>query len=326
MEGGQPSFEDVFSGVKFTDAKVQVGGEAAPTQEGNAGSPSPAQGQPAGSPPVTAQPGAAKPDEKGAQPSDKTGEKPLPFDQDPKWKKARATEAAVDKILQEHGLLNLEELGAKLAQGLSLSKLLGERDAKKLIEDADYANRVRQNWDEQKKAKQYEGESPEAKAQRLEQENAELRKAHESFKNDVQTREKAQQVITNFNTEVDKVIGSLETKLPESELGLLKLVLGVENPANMIDIEDQTAVRKMAREGITSFQTLVQKIKQDAINQYVAGKSNLAVDTNSQGAPASPGQGVQPRPLPKDATPDQVFGSLKNQFIEVLQKGLEAAH
>jgi exonuclease VII small subunit len=320
------SLEDVFAGISFADAKISTSG-AVPTDGGNAGTPPPAQGQPGATPtPPATQDAGKSPAVQGAQPSDKPGEKPLPYDQDPKWKKARATEAAVDKLLQEHGILNLEELGQKLADGMSIKKLLGERDAKKLIEDAEYANRVRQNWDEQKRAKQYEGETPEARAERLERENQELRDAHENFKSTVESREHAQKVIQGFNTEVDKVISSVETPLPEHELGLLKLVLGVENPANMIDIEDQMAVRKMAREGITNFQTLVQKIKQSAINDYVAGKSKLAVDTTQQGAPVSPGQGAQRTPLPKDASVDQVFGQAKNEFLEILLKGAEAAH
>lgn len=323
-----PGLEDVFSGISFADAKIDMtGGGAEPPPGGKAGTPPPAQGQPGASPPPPANQGAGDkpPDNKGAQPGDKPGDKPLPYDKDPKWLKARATEAAVDALLQEHGLLNIEELKEKLASGLSLTKLLGERDAKKLIEDADYANRVRQNWDEQKRAKSLEGETPEARVERLEKENEQLRKSHDEFKSGVESKEHAQKVINGFNTEVDTVIRSLEQAVPESELGLLKLVLGVDSPSNMIDIEDQTAVRKMAREGIANFRTLVQKIKQDAINSYVAGKSGQAVDT-IQGAPASPGQGVQRQPLPKDASVDQVFDASKNEFLEVMMKGLEAAH
>lgn len=317
--------EDVFAGISFADAKLSTGGEA-PAPGGNAGNPPPAPGQAAASPPApgtTQEPG--KTPDAANQPNKSESTKPLPFDQDPKWKKARATEAAVEKILQEHGILNVEELATKLSKGISLEKLIGTRDAAKLIEDAEYANRVRQNWDEQKRAKQIEGETPEARIARLERENEELRTGHEQFKASVQDKEHAEQVIKSFSTEIDTVLGSLEEAVPESELGLLKLVLGVDNPSNQIDIEDQTAVRKMAREGVANFRTLVQTIKQKAIDDYVSGKSKLAVDTSKAGAPASPGQGVERQPLPKDATVDQVFGAAKSEFTEVLLKGLEAA-
>lgn len=317
------AFEDAFADVQFTDAKVDLGGAQ---DAGNPGTPAPDKelGQQADTPPATADPDAGKsPDDKGAQPPDKPAgekDKPPPYDQDPKWKKARAVEASVEKLLKEHGILDVEELGERLAKGLSLERLLGSRDPSKLLEDAEYANRVRQNWDTQKRDQELANETPEARIERLEMENAKLRDTHESFKSEITEREKAKQVLANFNAEVDKVIRAEETPIAEHELPLLKLVLGIDAPSNDIDIEDQMAVRKMAREGIATFRNLVQTIQQKAIESYVAGKQGLAVDTQ-KGTPASP-QGAVRQPIPKDASNDQVFGSAKDEFLEVLTKGV----
>lgn len=334
-------FDEIFQGVNFQDATIRTDGGA--QDAGNPGTPAPGtddKGQQAGSPTGTANQDAGAKDpagtgdqsDKGAKLADTTkvadgGEKPAPYDQDPKWKKARAAEAALDAILQDNGLLDIEELKAELAKGRSLSQILGPRDAKKVLEDAEYAARVRQHWDEEKKTKARANETPEDRVARLEKENEELRRSSDEFRTSVETREHAKQVVANFGSEVDRVISAVvgETPLPAHEHDLLKLVLGVDNPANLIDIEDQVSVRKMAREGIGRFQTLVQKIKQAAIDEYAAGKSKLTVDT-TKGGSANVQTGVERKSkLPENATVDQVFEAANQEFLEILIQGKQAA-
>jgi exonuclease VII small subunit len=316
-------FEDIFQGVQFSDTTIKTNAQDA----GNAGTPAPVvtEGQTVASPATTEQQTAeVKESDNKVVETDKAADKPAPYDQDPKWKKARAAEAALDAILQEHGLLDIEELKAALASGQSLKQVLGARDAKKLLEDSDYLAKVRSHWDAEKTAKTREGESPDARIERLEKENAELQRAHTEFKSTVQTREHAQKVVQNYGSEVERVIGSLESPVPTTEKELLTLFLGVNNPANMIDIEDQTAVRKMARDGIARFQTLVKNIKQSAIDEYAAGKSKLTVDTTKTGS--VPVQSGARKPLDPKLSVDQAFDRANAEFLEVLQKGLEAAH
>lgn len=330
MEG----MEAVFSDVSFGDAKVAFGEamKGNPAQDaGKAGTPAPAatpQGQPGGTPTATANQDPGKSPvpqgDKSDTGADKGNEKPAPYDKDPKWLKAREAERRLTEILEKHSLLDVEELVDRLSKGSELQKLIGERDAKKLIEDAEYANRVRQNWEKQRKEEQFKDEPPDTRLQRLEAENAKLKQEYDDYKSGVADKEHAQKVLDNFNGEVSRVLDVLETPLGETERELVTLMLGVNNPANEIDIEDQTAVRKMAREGITKFQAAVQKIRQAAIDEYVAGKKGMAVDTTT-GAPASVPQGVTPKPIPKDATVDQVFGNAKTEFLEVLLKGSQAA-
>lgn len=328
--------EAAFQGVSFGDAKIQMAtalSSDTPTQDaGNPGTPAPGTnpGQPAASPTATADQKAGtsdKPDTKIDQGAKSEGDKdkPLPFDQDPKWKKARAAEKALQDLLEEHGILDVEELKAKLGESVELKKLLGKRDPKKVVDDAEYADRVRKNWEQQKREAQLKDETPDITITRLEQENAKLKEEYESYKASREDQEHAQQVIKGFNTEVDRVIQAAEVQLPEPELNILKLVLGVDNPSNSIDIEDTVAVRKMAKDGISKFQATIKAIKQAAIDEYVAGKSKLAVDTTTQGAPTSPSQGVTHQPLSKDATPDSAFAQAKKEFAEILFEGLKGA-
>lgn len=322
-------FEDMFQDVKFDDAKISLS-DATPGQDaGNSGTPAPDdKGQSAATPPATADQKAAtsEPDKDQGDQSqkDEGTPKPPPYDQDPKWKKARAAEKALDDLLQEHGLLDVEELKAKLLETAELKKHLGKRDLKKTLDDADYADKVKQNWEKQKREEMLSQETPDKTIERLERENEDLKRSFEEFKTTSMDREHARQVISTFETEVNKVIGTLENPLPDHEREILNLVLGVKNPVNEIDIEDVTAVRKMTREGISRFQTAIQKIKQSAIDEYVAGKSKLAVDT-SKGAPASVGQGVGRQPLKKDATFNDTMDDAKKEYFEVLMQGLKAA-
>lgn len=324
-----PGMEEVFSDVSFGDAKVAFNAamqnNPAPQDAGKAGTPAPApQGQSTVTPPVTANQDPGKsPVPQGDKSDTGAADKPAPYDQDPKWKKAREAERKLSEILEQNGLLDVEELVDRLSKGSELQKLLGSRDAKKLIEDAEYAKRVRENWEKQRNEEKFKNEQPDERVQRLEAENAKLKQEYDEYRNGVADKEHAQKVLDGFNNEVSRVLDVLETPLGETERELVTLMLGVNNPANEIDIEDQTAVRKMARDGITKFQTAIQKIKQAAIDEYVAGKKNMAVDT-TQGAPASVPQGVTPKPVPKDATVDQVFGSAKNELLEVLLKGTQA--
>ena len=67
--------------------------------------------------------------EAGEEGDDKT--KPPPYDQDPKWKAARAAQAKFESILEKHGI-DAEDLDALLESGSSVADILGARDAKTL--------------------------------------------------------------------------------------------------------------------------------------------------------------------------------------------------
>ena len=320
------AFEDLFADVKFDDAQLDLGGDG-----GNAGNPPPAKdtGQAGDSPPPPENQDAGDKDPAtGAEP-DKTKDgskddsKALPYDKDPKWLKARAAEKALNEMLQEHGLLDVEELKDALKTGKSLKEILGDRDAKKLLEDSKRLAEINEHWDAEKRTKEREGMSNEDYIAKLEQQNLELKRSSEDFRSTVAEREHSKKVIESFTRDIDRVVETAELELSDSERSLLRLYLGVDNPANMIDIEDRTAVRSMAKEGVTKFQTLIQSIKQHAIDEYAAGKSKLNVDTSKGSSNAE--TVVQPKPIPKDASVDDVFAAAQDEMLEIISKGLKMA-
>lgn len=320
------AFEDLFGDVRFDDAQLNPGDDG-----GNAGDPPPAddQGQDGASPPPADDQGAAAKDpaDDGAKPDKsedgKEDGKPLPYDQDPKWKKARAAEKALSELLDEHGLLDVEELKEALKTGKSLKEILGDRDAAKLLEESKRLAEINKHWDSEKAAKEREGMSPEEYIAKLEQDNAKLRQSSDEFRTEVEEREHSKRLIEDYKQDIDRVIDSVETPFQDSERDLLRLYLGVDNPANMIDIENRTEVRKMAKESVAKFQTLVQTIKQHAIDEYAAGKSKLIADTTK--GSASIQDVAKPKPIPKDASVDDVFATAQEEMLEIITKGIQMA-
>lgn len=315
-------FEDIFADVKFDD--VQLNSDA--NDGGNDGTPPPStQGQPGATPPPTDQQAAdsKEPASDGKSDTSKDGDKPLPYDQDPKWKKARAAEKALSDLLNDHGLLDVEELKEALATGKTLKEVLGDRDAAKLLEDSKKLAEINKHWDAEKAAKERGEMSPDDYIAKLEQENQKLRQSSDEFRTEVEERERSKKLIADFTQDIDRVIDSVEAPFQESERDLLRLYLGVDNPANLIDIENRAEVRKMAKDGVAKFQNLVQAIKQHAIDEYAAGKSKLTVDTTKGSANTQ--NVTQPKPIPKDASVDDVFASAQDEMLEIIAKGLQMA-
>jgi len=329
MKGATMSFEDMFADVTFPDAKISVAGDVAvgTGQSGDSPPSNPGQAGIVPSPPAIegAKPGdTPPPPPKGEEAKPGDSPTPPPYDQDPKWKAARAAEKALNTVLQEHGLLDVEELTEALKSGMTLKQLVGSRDAAKLIADSDELAKLSAKSEHDRRATQFANETPDETIARLTTERDTAISDRDNVKTSVEERQQSERVIREYNADVEKVIGSLETPVSESEGKLLRLMLGVDNPANMISIEDRKAVREMAQAGITNFKGLVQAVKQQAIDEYAAGKSKLVVSTRSQeGAPPTPS--VERKPTPSNATPDQVFESGKAELVEILAKGMAAA-
>src|SRR3972149_2023725 len=106
-------FEDAFADVKFPSVTIDASGTV---HTGQAGDPPPATSDKSGQQSASPTDAGAKdtgnpqPDIDKGKVDDKSTEKPLPYDQDPKWKKARAAEARLETILKEHNFLDVEEL------------------------------------------------------------------------------------------------------------------------------------------------------------------------------------------------------------------------
>lgn len=218
--------------------------------------------------------------EKVEKKPEKAKEKPAPYDQDPKWKAARAAEKDMQEILKSNDFESIDDLKAALKGGKELSDVLGKRDANKLIEDANQLQEIKAYWAELEEKKKEEEEEPLETVERLKKENKALKKEQADEKAALRKAQEAEDALNEYNKIVKKAaIDSGEG----SEM--LEVFLGVNNPANEVDLSDAKAVKKMAKEGAEKFNKFLADIKQKAIDEYAAGKSEIIPISKDENAP-----------------------------------------
>jgi hypothetical protein len=240
----------------------------------------------------------------------------LPFDQHPKWKSARQAEKTMQEIMERNGFEDYDELNDALSSGKSLIELLGNRDAKQLLEESQELQRIKSYWEEQKNKELEENESPEQTNQRLKGENERLRKEFQRAQSDQKAIQESEKTIRNYeNTVVDLID---KTDMVETEKIILGNLLGIDNPIDEIDIEDVRAVKKGTQAAINMFQEFVENIRQEAIDNYVKGQGKGPTITKSSGAEGTM-KSDKSAVIPKGATTDQVFDNAKKEFLERLE-------
>jgi hypothetical protein len=271
-------------------------------------------------PPPEKEPGASLPSG-----SDK--EKPPPFDQDPKWKKARAAEKSLNRIMEKHGFADAEELENAVDEAGSLKAVIGTRDAKKLVEDSEYLNKTKEYWALKKAEEAEANETPEQTIARLKKEKEEIAKSRQREIEDLSDAKRNDEALTSFNKEIGVIVEG--AGLPEPESKLLSLFLGVDNPADEVDITDVRAIRKMAKGGVETFSELLGAIKQQAIDDYAAGKTGQPQIPGDVGDVISPelvkgDEEVKTTPPGKESVSgksvDASFGAAKDIMLKMIRR------
>lgn len=270
--------------------------------------------------------GTAAKDKGGTAASPDKGEKPLPYDQDPKWKAARAAQASLNEILEAHGFESIEDLRASVKEGVTLKRLIGNKDAKQLLEDSSTLAQYKEYWAQKEAERLEEKETPEETIARLKKEIKGRDAASQKAKEDQASREADKQAVETYNSEIGKIVKAAELSKPVAEL--LTLYLGVENPMVAIDIADNTAVKTTATEEIKRFSQLVTAIKQEAVNDYAAGKSNLKPiaaasggDKGSSGEEGGDKAGKEGgKPAGKKKSLDEMFDDAASALTEMIEQ------
>ncbi len=205
---------------------------------------------------------------------------------------AQANEAAerLQSILDENGYADIDELMADVETGRTLKDILGSRDAKKVVDDADTLDRYKQVWAAEELEEQRRNETESDRIARLEKENKDLKNAIQTNQNKAKEAETAEKSLRILSSEVDRILGKVAPDMGESEREMALLVLGVDNPMDDIDdIGNVRLVRPTATNLAKKFSKFIADIKQQAIDEYAAGKSDFkpldkgGTDTNAQG-------------------------------------------
>lgn len=252
-------------------------------------------------------------------------EKPPPYDQDPKWKAARAAEKKVNDLLESHGYDSMDELVEALNRGQTLSQLVGNYDANELVNEYQEFQRVKQYWAEQEAARQKANEQPEETIARLEREKKEIIEGRKREEADRQAIEESKRVVQEFDDGVRKFVNS-DPDISDSDKKMLVQFLGVDNEMTVVDYTDKAAVKRALGAGKQRFSKFIKDIKQKAVDEYIAGKSDVTPMTKSDtGSPVTDNVRTEPEPLPDGATVDDVFAAAKDEMTENLMKLFDAA-
>lgn len=222
-------------------------------------------GQPSGSPP-----------DKGQEGDPPT---PKPYDDDPKWKAARAAEKSLNELLESSGFEDIESLADHL-------KSTKDIDISDLVEKAQTLSKYEEYWAANEEDRRRQEETPDETIQRLEKKVEDLTGEWKSDKQSQSDIKAAEDALSSYNETVTSMISS-EDSIPESQREFLGMFLGVNNPAIEVDIENPKAVKKMAEQGIKKYRSFVESILKD----YRDGKLKIpTVPKTPGGEPPAEGE------------------------------------
>ncbi len=321
MEGG-----DVFSDVSFADVTLNLSGGA--VDNGGKGDTPPVakEGAKADSPPAGANKPADSPPvdvDKGKKPGE--GEKPLPYDQDPKWKSARAAEKALTDLKTKFGFKTDDELAKALEHGTGLKTKVGEKDVDQLLADAAELAKLREKQDAAAEVEKRKGETPEQTIQRLERRIAAKEREFQTKEEARANAEKSAKVVKAYDNMVLDEVRAIQDELPGGTKQLIAHLLGVQNPVNDIEIEDITTARTVTKSTIQKVVNFIKGVQQRTIDDYAAGKSKLTATqpkpVNDAGAKPAPGADDKGSPKPGEnagKSVDEVFGGAAQEFARVM--------
>ena len=316
MMAGDPAAQPGASAIQTEVGKdmFQVEASEIEAMEGEQPPAEPGEGQQSDSPTDTKE---ASESDSSTDTEQSDDQKPPPYDQDPKWKAARAAEKRLQDLMEKHGIDDPEDLESLLEEGTTLKEKLGDRDAERLLQDSDELRKAKEQWDEQQRLEAEENETPEDTIRRLKMANEQLANNLKQQSADQKAYEDSLEVLDNFNNSVTKMVESSGLEGPEAEM--LSLTLGLNNPINNIDIADPKAVKQTANETIKRFSEAVKAIKQSAIDSYSQGREVIpkVTKTVTTEAPKS----VQKTKVPANASVDETFDIAKGELLEILEKG-----
>ena len=195
----------------------------------------------------------------------------------------------LSNLLEDHGFDSIEDLTEAMQAGGKLKEDLGDLDLSEVLGKAQEMDRTRAYWAEEKAKQAKDDEDPDDTIGRLEKEVRQLKSSRKDDESKAQAVESNQKALDGFNSEVTSFIEKQED-YPKEYGPFTELFMGVNNPANEIDITSKAATRKMCKDGVKK----VREFEQVVIKRYTDGKIKIPSITKTE-APdvASAGKDVK---------------------------------
>ena len=223
---------------------------------------------------------------------DKDG-KPLPWDQQPKWKEARASAKKLSDLLKANDLEDPDDLVDLVQKGKVVKgKLSDLNQLDSLMEKAERLDKYEAYWRDQEERQRREVEDPSQTIARLEHALRQKNIAEQTKEKQQADVEHAKQAISSYEREVSSLVK--EVVESKDQQGFVLEFFGVGNPANDIDITDRKAIKKLIEDGIKKKNAYDQAI----IQAYIKGKIEIPKMSSSSTAPTSE---TKPKIMLKDA-------------------------
>jgi hypothetical protein len=193
------------------------------------------------------------------------------------FEKAKESAEALTSLLKDHGFDSKEDLVKALSSGNELKGKIGDVKVEDILAKAKTLDSYEQYWAAQDTKTKREEETSEETVARLE-------KRLDAFetgkkKEDLQKSrlEENKKVLDSYGIEVKGVVDKDEG-ISEEYRPFVGEFLGIDNPANDVDITNKAEVRKMAQDGIKK----VQNFEQAVIKRYRDGKIKIPEMTKTE--------------------------------------------
>ena len=219
---------------------------------------------------LTAALAGAEPAKDAKPESSPEGDKPAPFDKDPRWKSARLAEKKLQELLKANELDDPDDLVDLVRYGKGVKgKLRDINDLDDIIRDAEEIRSYRPVWAEQEERKRRSEEDPEQRASRLEKELKSLKNEKNQRELTKREREEAEKAIQQYNREVKDIIEEME--IPKEQSPFVMKLCGVDNPFNEVDLNDRKAIKRV----VAQLNKEREAYDQAVIKRYLDGKSGI---------------------------------------------------
>ena len=200
--------------------------------------------------------------------TDKVDDKDKSSSIDPgEFEKAKGAEKALSSLLSDHGYDSTEDLIEALSSGKDLKDQLGETELKDILEKAKTLDKYEQFWASEDEKKKGDDEDTDDKVIRLEKEMASWKASKRDEELKRSALDESQKALDGFNSEIKGLIEKNDA-IPKEYRPFAAEFLGVNNPANEIEITNPGEVRKMAKDAMKK----IEGFEQAVIKRYREGK------------------------------------------------------
>lgn len=251
----------------------------------------------------------SSPADKGVNEGD-SPEPEVPWHKDPRFKNDLKLLKVAKNLVEINNLEDIDDLKDLVESGRKVyGKKIDLDNLDKIVEKAETLDRYQKHWAQQEELNKRNAETPEETIVRLQRKVEEV--SGEKEKRDLVENEarEAKKAVTFYDSEVQELINGIEN-LSAPEKDYLTWSIGVDNDCNKIDITDKKQVKRVVTDGVKKYNNLVRTVKDEAIKEYLAGKTSIPKVPSTDGTVAT-----------TKVEPPKGLGNMRKSFHELMKQG-----